>query len=588
MKFLNMKISSRLALGFGALMALMLIAILVSLARFASIGRINNKIISQDLVSVAAAHSIDEAAREDARRTLALFILPDKTARAKSYQRIDADKVVIDAALDTLGKLALEPEAKAMLLKIQTARTSYSASFLKVADLVEADSRDDASTMMNAETFPALDTLLSEIKALVEFQKLQVTSSGDAAKNDIEASRTLMIILAGIALLTGTGFAIRITRSITNRLDEAVNVATHVASGDLTTRIDVTTKDEAGQLLQALKNMNASLAKTVGEVRVGTETISAISSEIALSNLDLSRRTEAQASSLEVTASSMQQLTATVKQNADNARQANQLVLSASDVAQKGGMVVGEMVGTMSSIKDSSRKIVDIIGVIDSIAFQTNILALNAAVEAARAGEQGRGFAVVAAEVRNLAQRSAGAAKEIKSLIDDSVERVDAGARLVNRAGGTMDEIVLSVQQVADIMSEITSASDEQSAGIEQVNQAIAQMDEITQQNAALVEEAAAAAQSMQDQAAALSQSVRVFKLMRGAKGAAIAMAAAPAMPQIVAEPTKASRFAKAAKLVAKVRPGKSAPSVQSAPVPTPSAATMRASQTDGGDWEEF
>jgi methyl-accepting chemotaxis protein len=266
-------------------------------------------------------------------------------------------------------------------------------------------------------------------------------------------------------------------------------------------------------LLQALKDMNESLVRIVGEVRAGTDTIGTASGQIATGNLDLSSRTEAQAGSLEQTAGSMEELTSTVKQNADNARQANQLVVSASDVAVKGGAVVGQVVHTMGSIKESSRKIVDIIGVIDGIAFQTNILALNAAVEAARAGEQGRGFAVVATEVRNLAQRSAAAAKEIKALIGDSVEKVDAGSKLVDDAGATMNEIVTSVKRVADIMSEITAASQEQSTGIEQVNQAIAQMDEATQQNAALVEEAAAAAMSMQDQAGNLSMVVSVFKL---------------------------------------------------------------------------
>jgi methyl-accepting chemotaxis protein len=259
--------------------------------------------------------------------------------------------------------------------------------------------------------------------------------------------------------------------------------------------------------------MNSSLVKIVGDVRTGTDSMASASSQIASGNLDLSSRTEEQASSLEETASSMEEMTSTVKQNADNARQANQLAASASEVALRGGSVVAQVVDTMSSINESSKKIVDIIGVIDGIAFQTNILALNAAVEAARAGEQGRGFAVVASEVRNLAQRSAAAAKEIKGLIGDSVEKVDLGARLVEQAGTTMDEIVDSVKRVTDIMSEITCASQEQTSGIEQINQAISQMDQVTQQNAALVEEAAAAAESLQEQAGALAQVVSVFKL---------------------------------------------------------------------------
>jgi len=275
----------------------------------------------------------------------------------------------------------------------------------------------------------------------------------------------------------------------------------------------VDTHCETGRLLQALKTMNDGLVSIVTEVRQGTDNIAAASTEIASGNLDLSSRTEEQASSLAETASSMEQLTSTVRQNADNARQANQLAMNASEVAQRGGAVVAQVVSTMDEINSSARKIVDIISVIDGIAFQTNILALNAAVEAARAGEQGKGFAVVATEVRSLAQRSAAAAKEIKELIGNSVDKVDAGSTLVSQAGATMDEVVTSIQRVTDIMGEITSASAEQSSGIEHVNHAISQMDSVTQQNAALVEEAAAAAASLQDQAASLAQVVSIFKL---------------------------------------------------------------------------
>jgi methyl-accepting chemotaxis protein-1 (serine sensor receptor) len=342
----------------------------------------------------------------------------------------------------------------------------------------------------------------------------------DSAKQEYEnaysrsvSTRNLAIVatIAGLCLLAWISFMT--LRAITRPLDTAVKLARAVAEGDLTQRIEAHSTNEIGQLMQALKDMNDSLVKVVSQVRTGTDTVATASSQIAAGNLDLSSRTEQQASSLEETASSMEELTSTVRQNAENARQANQLVVSTADVAVKGGQVVGQVVDTMASIKDSSRKIADIIGVIDGIAFQTNILALNAAVEAARAGEQGRGFAVVASEVRNLAQRSAGAAKEIKTLIEDSVGKVDAGGKLVDEAGKTMDEIVSSVKRVTDIMSEIAAASQEQSAGIEQVNQAIAQMDQVTQQNAALVEEAAAAAESLQDQAGKLTEAVSVFKL---------------------------------------------------------------------------
>ncbi|MBI3229659.1 MAG: HAMP domain-containing protein [Burkholderiales bacterium] len=354
------------------------------------------------------------------------------------------------------------------------------------------------------------------IVALNELVKLQQEATSDELRKSDAADKRLNIILlvtSIAALIIGIACAVIFTKSITRPMRGAVEIAKTVASGELTSHVEVKGKDETSELLAALKEMNDSLVRTVADVRSGTETITVASHEIASGNADLSARTESQASSLEETASSMEELTSTVKQNADNARQANQLAFSASSIAEKGGTVVGEVVSTMGSIKESSSKIVDIIGVIDGIAFQTNILALNAAVEAARAGEQGRGFAVVAAEVRSLAQRSAGAAKEIKALIGDSVEKVDRGSKLVDEAGHTMSLIVTSVKQVADIMGEITAATQEQSNGIEEVNQAITQMDEMTQQNAALVEQAAAAAESLQEQAERLSQAVSIFKL---------------------------------------------------------------------------
>jgi methyl-accepting chemotaxis protein len=323
----------------------------------------------------------------------------------------------------------------------------------------------------------------------------------------------LLLLGIGIAL---SGIVLLVIRSTEKSLggdpEDVAEIAHKIAAGDLAATVTTKANDQSS-LLFAMKTMRDSLAKIVGEVRQGTDTIATASAQIAAGNMDLSSRTEQQASSLEETAASMEELTSTVKQNADNARQANQLAESASGVAVKGGQVVAQVVDTMSAINSSSKKIVDIIGVIDGIAFQTNILALNAAVEAARAGEQGRGFAVVAAEVRNLAQRSAAAAKEIKTLIGDSVDKVEEGSKQVAEAGKTMDEIVGSVKRVTDIMAEITVASQEQTSGIEQINQAITQMDQVTQQNAALVEEAAAAAASLQEQASGLSQVVSVFKL---------------------------------------------------------------------------
>jgi len=351
------------------------------------------------------------------------------------------------------------------------------------------------------------------IDQVVQMSNQRADADEAHAKDSIGAATWELLATLGLSLGLGVALATMIARSIARPLKEAVEIAKVVAAGDLTTVIEVRSSDETGQLMQALKDMNDSLVRIVGQVRVGTDTIADASSQVAAGNMDLSARTEEQASSLEETSSAMEELTSTVKSNANNAGVANKLAAAASSVAAKGGAVVSQVVATMGAINDSSRKIVDIIGVIDGIAFQTNILALNAAVEAARAGEQGRGFAVVASEVRNLAQRSAGAAREIKTLIDASVEQVGAGSRLVEQAGNTMVDVVASVKQVRDIIGEIASASQEQTVGIEHIGRAIMQMDQVTQQNAALVEQAAAAADSMQQQAASLTQVVSVFKL---------------------------------------------------------------------------
>ena len=361
-----------------------------------------------------------------------------------------------------------------------------------------------------------LDDLMTDLA--VSKEKAAAVSV-QAGTDLYERMRALMITLAVLGVAIGMLLGWLVTRGIVRPLQQAVNAARQVAAGDLTTDIKVATRDETGDLMGALKEMNESLARIVRDVRDGCESIASASSQIAQGNSDLSQRTEEQASSLEETAASMEELTSTVQQNANNASQADRLVEQASAVALRGGEVVDGVVQTMSAISDSSRRIADITGVIDGIAFQTNILALNAAVEAARAGEQGRGFAVVAGEVRTLAQRSAVAAKEIKALIDESVQRVEGGTRQVDEAGSTMREVVDSVRQVATLVREISSASAEQSSGIGQVNQAVAQMDTVTQQNAALVEEAAAAAASMQEQAGRLAQEVRRFKVEAGDAG---------------------------------------------------------------------
>jgi methyl-accepting chemotaxis protein len=416
------------------------------------------------------------------------------------------------------------------------------------------------------------------MKELVAYERSAIDAlSGQIAE---AARRGLMLqgVLAVLVLALGALCSLLIARSITRPLADAVSAAERVAAGDLSSDIRSDARDEIGMLLRALGAMSANLRSTVAQVREGADAIAAGSTQIATGNMDLSARTEQQASSLEETASSMEELTSTVKQNADNARQANGLAVAASEVAERGGAVVSQVVATMNDIDAASRRIADIIGTIDGIAFQTNILALNAAVEAARAGEQGRGFAVVASEVRSLAQRSASAAHEIKALIGDSVAKVDTGSQLVNEAGATIAEVVQSVRRVTDIMAEITAASNEQSAGIEQVNGAVTQMDAVTQQNAALVEEAAAAAGSLQEQASQLSQLVGFFQT-----SAQHAAAPAPRKPQAVA--TQAIAAPSARRKEAAATPVR----IDARPA-TRSVAVSRgaAPATAGGDWEEF
>ncbi len=377
----------------------------------------------------------------------------------------------------------------------------------------------------NPESYKILDKAVAgmdraptkKIDEIVEFIDSQSKKNAAEAMATAEAANrsatiTLLVVLV-VTTVIGAAIVWWIVKGITRPLDQAIDIAKTVAAGDLSVDVDVKTKDEVGELLGALKQMSGNLSDIVSRVRMGTQTIASASSEVATGSMDLSTRTEQQASSLEETASSMTELTSTVRQNNENATQARKLADEASNVAVRGGATVSEVVQTMGAINESSRKIVDIIGVIDGIAFQTNILALNAAVEAARAGEQGRGFAVVAGEVRNLAHRSAAAAKEIKELIGNSVERVEEGSRLVGEAGVTMEEVVNSVRRVTSIIGEIAVATGEQRDGIEQISDAITQMDSVTQQNAALVEEAAAAAEALQLQAASLEEAVSVFKV---------------------------------------------------------------------------
>jgi methyl-accepting chemotaxis protein len=449
--------------------------------------------------------------------------------------------------LDLARPLFVTPAGKALFAEVDRAVADFETHLAELTRLTQSDVPDamDAAVKYAFSTYGAKANLVDDkLSDLAQQKETAAAEAAAGAGRVYSNTRSLMIALVLGSLAAGIGLGLWITRGLTRQLggepSYAAEVAAAIAAGELATVVATRAGDKSS-LLFAMETMRASLVNIVRQVREGTDTIATASNQIAVGNLDLSSRTEEQASSLEETASSMEELTGTVKQNADNARQANTLAVSASEVALKGGAVVSKVVDTMASINESSKKIVDIIGVIDGIAFQTNILALNAAVEAARAGEQGRGFAVVATEVRNLAQRSAAAAKEIKTLINDSVEKVGTGGKLVNEAGVTMEEIVQSIARVTDIMAEIASASVEQTSGIEQVNSAISQMDEVTQQNAALVEEAAAAAGSLQEQAAALAAVVSVFKLEQAAQ------ANAPARLHQVAPTAPVSRPARPA-----------------------------------------
>ncbi|GAB3449042.1 methyl-accepting chemotaxis protein [Massilia solisilvae] len=513
MRISNMKIRSRLALGFGIVLSLLVLLVVVGVTRLSGIEASTTKMIDIEWAKADAANTINATIRAQTRRTMELFLVPDKQYRDKTHEHIEANKKIIVAALGTLERLVYSPNEKQLLATVKSERAQYVASFSKVSKFIDDGKPDEAKQVMLQETLPILDKLQASVLELKDLQKNLAMAAADGVRSASGSGVQAMLALGAGALIGGLGFAFLIAHSITSPINRAVGAARTVAAGDLTSVIEDASTDETGQLLHALNEMNASLLGVVSEVRSGTDTVAAASAQIAAGTRDLSARTEEQASSLEETAASMEELTSTVKQNADSARQANALAASASDVALRGGDIVGEVVKTMDAINESARTIADIIGVIDGIAFQTNILALNAAVEAARAGEDGRGFAVVAAEVRALAQRSAGAAKEIKTLIGDSVERVDAGCRLVEQAGSTMDDIVVSVRRVTEIMAEITAASDQQTAGIGQISQAIIQMDQVTQQNAALVEQSTAAAAALEEKAHSLARAVAVFKI---------------------------------------------------------------------------
>ncbi|MCC2956087.1 methyl-accepting chemotaxis protein [Massilia sp. IC2-477] len=549
----NIRIGRRLGLGFAVILAMTLLIAIAGISRLNEVAASTRNMMAAPLTKerlITDWYSLNFAS---IRRTAAIVKSTDPALGP--YFKEDAAASVKKAAelLKQIEPLIVEGAEKTLFDKILEQRKAYSSSRDGAIKAKADGNAEEAARILDQGFTPSAQKYQDLLQELVLMQRNSIDQTAKAIDASASQDGTVIAVLAGCAVLLGAILSWLLTVGITRPIRAAVLAAETVAAGDLTHRIDADSKDETGALLRALRNMNDNLAKIVSEVRSGTDTIATGSAEISAGNFDLSARTEQQAGALEETAASMEELTTTVRQNADNARQANQLAITASDVALQAGTAVEQVIATMGSINDSSKKIVDIIGVIDGIAFQTNILALNAAVEAARAGEQGRGFAVVASEVRTLAQRSAAAAKEIKLLIGDSVDKVEAGTRLVDQTGETVDQVVTSIRRVTDIMAEIASASQEQTGGIEQVNGAIGQMDQVTQQNAALVEESAAAAASMQDQAARLAQVVGVFKL-----GAGAAPAVTPAAAPAAAKARTLALPAKAAKPVSKAAPANS------------------------------
>jgi methyl-accepting chemotaxis protein len=509
----NLRIGARLSSAFALVVALIIGTAVLGIKHLNSSNAKMDAIVSQRYSLIALSNQIKNNGYK-ANAILSNLLLARSEDEASKY--MDAYVVIRKAnadAYDKLEKMLQSDDAKALFKEQIQARTVYGGSVRKFFDEIKAKNQQDARELYLGDLARQQDSYYVLVDKMVDYQADQMKKDTAQAADDAGGATIQMLLLALGAIVVSVTTAIVITRSITRPVHRAVSLAEAVAQGDLTHRLDVDTKDEIGRMLQALKHMTENLHGIVVRVRKGTETITHASREVASGNMDLSSRTEQQAGALEQTAAAMEQLTSTVKQNAENALEANRVASSASVIAGKGGDAVNRVVDTMSAINDSSRKIVDIIGVIEGIAFQTNILALNAAVEAARAGEHGRGFAVVASEVRSLAQRSAVAAKEIKALIDDSVGHVDLGSKIVEEAGQIIGEVVSSIANVTAIVGEISSSISEQSDGIEQINRAVTQMDQVTQENAALVEESAAAAQALRDQAAELTEMVAEFKL---------------------------------------------------------------------------
>jgi len=566
----TLSVKARLIGVLGLLCVMLLIGAWMGLGGMAAANESARSIYQDELIPLT---SINEAARGSLNNFIALseaaFHKDDKSIVTQKLADVAKTEAADAAIIKTLSQTAMSPAVKKQWAAFQSSRDDVASSMVEIKDsLVKAG--DDTNGLLYSDVLPNVSIMTSEMNKLIALQVDESKHKYEAALASYQRIRMMTFAALGAGMLLAVLMAFFLIRSIVGTLNRAVRVANAISQGELGHDIQTRRKDELGRLLVAFRTMDERLTQTVGEVRRGSDAVSTAAQQIAHGNDDLSQRTQEQASSLEETASSMEQMTSTVKQNAENASHANQLARGAREQAERGGEVAGRAILAMSEINASSSKIADIVGLIQEIAFQTNLLALNAAVEAARAGEQGRGFAVVATEVRSLAQRSAGAAKEIKGLINDSAEKVRSGSELVNQSGKALAEIVDSVKKVTDIVAEIAAASQEQSAGIDQVNNAVMQMDEMTQQNAALVEQAAAAARAMHEQAGELTRQVGFFRLV----GDAAVVTSAPASARTAA--------AEAEAVFAAVR--------SSAPTSSPARPSRTPAEPSNatGVWKEF
>ena len=594
MNFNNMPVARKL---WAVILGLMLAMLALAWGQLVYTTRVNEDVarvvqFNEDRISLALRWQ--SASTLNVERRMVAAISSDDGLTQQMLQLAKSGTEQVSALQKQVNDSVFGSEGKQLLERIAQDRAVVQQFNAQAQEARERGDLEAARQIVEQKVRPALAQYSASQEAFVQRQQLR----RDDAKRDGEAKRATAHWIGGglaaVLMVLAVVSAVVLVRSVTQPLQRAVGLADAIAGGDLTVDVHDERKDELGHLLRSLSAMAARLRGVVGEVRAGVESVSSASTQIAMGNQDLSARTEQTAANLEETAASMEELTATVTQSADTARQANQLATNAAQAATRGGEVVGQVVASMQQITDSSRKIADIIGVIDSIAFQTNILALNAAVEAARAGEQGRGFAVVASEVRNLAQRSAEAAKEIKALIGTSVDNVESGSQQVAQAGQSMSEIVASVQRVSDLIGEITASSTEQRDGIAQVNQAVSNLDQMTQQNAALVEESSAAAAAMRDQAQHLADVVAVFKV--GADTTAVARVARPGPAIARTPPPRAAVAAPPARVpaparavAAPVRPPAAAhapaPRLAAAPAPAPRSGAAAGADDD---WESF